>query len=125
MDTEKALARLNQNRALYGRMLERWLQESLPKVTRARTLLHDGERKAARHLIHNLKGLSGNLAAERIFLIASKLDTALKGDDDIDEKLFDRLEQAFDEVVPSIRKLTETGPGKEEPTVTKDPEDPA
>ena len=66
-----------------------------------------GERHEARVLIHNIKGVSGNLAAERIFLLTSELDTALEGEGDIDEALFDRVEEAFGEVTRAIQKLSE------------------
>jgi hypothetical protein len=51
--------------------------------------------------------VSGNLAAERIFLLTSELDTALEGEGDIDEALFDRVEEAFGEVTRAIKKLSE------------------
>ena len=98
IDVEQALGRLNHDGALLHQLLKRLIQDSGPAVPRARELLAGGDRPGAQRLIHSLKGVSGNLAAERIFQAARELDDQLKGDDPVDEGLFDELEAAFREV---------------------------
>jgi len=98
IDAEKAMMRLNGNHDLFRRLLGRWLQEAPAELARARELLHQGERHEAQVLIHNLKGVSGNLAAERISEFATTLDAALKEEGDVEEGLFQQLEEAFAEL---------------------------
>ena len=98
IDVEQALGRLNHDGALLHQLLKRLIQDSGPAVPRARELLAGGDRPGAQRLIHSLKGVSGNLAAERIYQTAVELDQLLKGDDAVDPALFEELEAAFAEV---------------------------
>jgi PAS domain S-box-containing protein len=50
-------------------------------IDRLRTLTAEGDWQSAKRLVHSLRGASGNLAADRVFQIAGKLEAAIDGND--------------------------------------------
>ena len=75
-----------------------------------------GDRRQAHALVHNLKGLAGNLSATDLFAAARALDEAVKSDAAEPERLHAEvtvLRAALDEALASARSLLPA----DEPTV--------
>ncbi len=77
----QALLRLNGNTALLLRLVQIFGQEQQEAAAEIRRLLAEKDTSAAARMVHGLKGVAGNLAADRLHLAAANLETALKKQD--------------------------------------------
>jgi len=78
INSKEALARVGGNAALYTELLRKFkrdFSQSVPDIEKA---LEEEDSPAVRHLMHTVKGVAGNIGAERLFHAASKLDDAFK-----------------------------------------------
>ncbi len=107
LNLEKALARMQQDRKGLFQLLDRLNQQSVTDVQEAKQCYQQGERDQAQSLIHNLKGASGNLAAEELFALSEDLSEQLKGEDEVEETLFDQVEAACGRLQQQTRKVAE------------------
>lgn len=73
--------------------------------------LDEGDQETAERLAHSLKGVSGNLRANRVFSITKELDEVLRQDPNSDRipALINDLSQALEEVKSSIAGMSGTG----------------
>jgi PAS domain S-box-containing protein len=78
LDVDAALGRLGQNGALYGRLARRFGETQGATISRLRRLLASGDHQGAILLVHTLRGLAGNLGANRLAMLAGELETLLK-----------------------------------------------
>ncbi len=77
IDRVSATGTLGQDRALFLRLLGRFLHESSPRVAQAREALAQGDRERAARDLHSLKGNAGNLGALAIMTLAGRLERAI------------------------------------------------
>ncbi|KAB2928112.1 MAG: response regulator [Dechloromonas sp.] len=80
IDTQAALARLGQNRALHARLCDRFRDSQADVVDRLRTAIASGDREGAILIAHTLRGLAGNLGGNRLAAQAGELENALRQD---------------------------------------------
>ncbi len=78
---EAALARVNGNTRLLVQLLRLFAQEHQGLTSEIRHLIEERDSASAARMVHGLKGVAGNLAAERLHSAASNLEQALKHDD--------------------------------------------
>jgi HPt (histidine-containing phosphotransfer) domain-containing protein len=105
LDLAAALGRLGQNRALYGRLARRFSDTQDATMARLRSLLTSGDHQGAILLAHTLRGLAGNLGANRLAMQAGELEALLKQANAVPPGLDDRLDEmasCLDQVLAAI-----------------------
>ncbi len=85
-------------RPLY-RLLQKFYTDYQDIVERMKSLLEKGDIEKAKYLLHNLKGLSGNLGISSLYQVTMDFEKALKVGDDISEPF-----QQFEVVVADVMK---------------------
>jgi PAS domain S-box-containing protein len=119
---EAALARVNGNKRLLRQLIRLFAQEQQGIASEVRHLMADNDPASAARLVHGLKGVAGNLAADRLHIAAANLESALKKQDlKAAEALLPLFEAALDEVCATAALLTEpskslSGSGNGSPT---------
>jgi HPt (histidine-containing phosphotransfer) domain-containing protein len=73
-DLSEGLHRLQGNRALYRRLLLDFADQHRREAETLRRLLDDGDFDRARHRVHAIKGVAGNLAAKSLQAAAGALE---------------------------------------------------
>jgi HPt (histidine-containing phosphotransfer) domain-containing protein len=81
IDIQRGLQTLSGNQALYKRLLVIFSHDYADAASRISALLQQGNLPEAAALIHTVKGVSGNLAAEDLYQAACALETAVKAED--------------------------------------------
>jgi two-component system, sensor histidine kinase and response regulator len=103
INAQSALKRLRGAKGLFKRLLRDFVKTQADSVQKLRDALAIGDAGLARRLAHTLKGVSGNISAEELFKIATRIDTSLKQGTMADlDQLLDDAERAIDVVVQSI-----------------------
>ncbi|MCX7023356.1 MAG: Hpt domain-containing protein [Spirochaetes bacterium] len=82
IDPELAAERHDDDMELYRELLVLFLEDYAGVTDRVRTALDRGQRATAVKLVHNLKGVAGNLCAQSVYGLASKLGSAVAAGDD-------------------------------------------
>ena len=105
---DTALKRVNGNKRLLKQLIRIFVQEHQGMPDEIRHLIADNELTAAGRLIHGLKGVAGNLSADRLQIAAANLETALKNQDSVAAgSLLPLLEAALAEVYTAAALLAE------------------
>jgi two-component system, sensor histidine kinase and response regulator len=73
-----ALGRLNGNKQLLAQLIKLFAREHRSIPEEIDQLLKEGDLATAQRLVHSLKGVAGNLSAERLYTSSSKLDSAIR-----------------------------------------------
>lgn len=105
---EAVRSRVNGNVRLLGQLVRMFAREHGGTTAELVRLIESGELLAAARLLHGLKGVAGNLAAERLHQAALDLETALR-DKDVPRArgLLVPFEEALDEVCSGAALLKE------------------
>jgi signal transduction histidine kinase/CheY-like chemotaxis protein/HPt (histidine-containing phosphotransfer) domain-containing protein len=110
-DLAAGLNRLRGNHRLYKKLLVDFGAKYTQEAAKIRQALDAGDLKQAHGLIHNLKGLAGNLAATDLQAAAVKIEELVKGNQNktpsatgLDQK-FTELENAINQALESVRTL--------------------
>ncbi|MBK1648710.1 hybrid sensor histidine kinase/response regulator [Rhabdochromatium marinum] len=109
IDLPAGLARANQNRRLYLKILRSFFASNEHSLEDIRTALHAGQTEDARRRIHSIKGMAGNLGAEALYQAAITAETTVTTHQDADAVLAEPSWEDFSarltEVVESLRPL--------------------
>jgi two-component system sensor histidine kinase/response regulator len=118
-DLAVGLARLMGNKRLYRKLLLDFGRKYTGVAGEIRQTLVNRDYQQAHSLVHNLKGLAGNLAATDLQAAAVEMEKLIKGDpskiatsEQLDQKLAE-LETAVDDALQAVRMLS---PAAEEKT---------
>jgi CheY-like chemotaxis protein len=110
-DLADGLKRLQGNKKLYRKLLLSFASDYSGAANEIRQALDEGEFDQAHSLVHNLKGLAGNLAASELQEAAVKLEKLVKGVEkksppanELNLKLSD-LEKALNHTLKSAQNL--------------------
>jgi two-component system sensor histidine kinase/response regulator len=106
IDTAEGLQRINHNRELYIKLLNKFIlnyEEFIPELN---TRLRENNIEEAERMVHTLKGVSGNIGALAIFELASHLNSKL-GNHDIKDFGIDigELERLLTTTIGKLKKL--------------------
>ena len=77
VDVSQGVARVGGNVALFRRVLQEFARTEADAGARLRQALDREDRDQARHIAHNVKGLSGNVSANELYRTASSLEKAI------------------------------------------------
>lgn len=78
LDVATGLQRVNGNKALYLQLLNDFLIENGSLCQLLAEALKSNEHERAQRLAHTLRGVSGNIGADELYLTAGTLETAIK-----------------------------------------------
>ncbi len=103
-----ALRRVNGNTRLLGQLIRLFVKEHQGTASEIRGLIADQDPASAARLVHGLKGVAGNLSAERLHSAAVNLESALKNQDAATATaLLPLLESALTEIFSAVDLLAE------------------
>ncbi len=106
IDIECGLQRMGDNKVLYKKLLVRFYEQYGDSARRIRNYLEQGEFEPARQLSHKVKGISGNLAIDKVYHSAIALEAKLRsGDVEKAEPLADQFEIALERVNEGLLNL--------------------
>ena len=125
IEVETALQRVGGDEEMLLELLGDFAEQFQTVAAEIRAALAAGDGDRARHLVHTLKGVAGNLSAREVETTAQGLETALKEGhgSEIDE-LVAAIDQVLQPLLHSVRSLSGGRPG-EAPTATAVAADPA
>ena len=110
-DLAEGLKRLRGNQQLYRKLLLDFGAKYTNVAAEIRQALDAGDLKQAHSLIHNLKGLAGNLAATELQAAAVEMEKLVKGDQEkeaspkqLDHKLA-KLEKSIKQALEAVHTL--------------------
>ena len=98
VDVESGLSRLQNNKVLYGRLLNSFAEDT--HLDELGEQLAKGDFAEAQKTAHMLKGVTANLSLPLVYELSARISGGLKaGDTDVP---FEGLSQAMDKTVSSI-----------------------
>lgn len=125
-DLAAGLKRLQGNRRLYRKLLVDFVANCAGAADDVQKALAAGDMAQVHSLVHNLKGLAGNLSATGLYAAATNLDGAVKqalsGNDqrlDQIDPMFAELKNSLDQALASCKTLKQP-PAKDTPGPTGD-----
>jgi len=102
----EGLQRLNNNKELYQKVLKQFAQENHNFIDKLTNLLKKQQIEEAEILVHNLKGIAGNLSAEPLFNLLTDLDELLKNSELSSAfSILPKLNQVMSMTLHSIKEL--------------------
>lgn len=118
VDTEDGLARLNGNMKAYQNVLKKYADLFSNVVTEFDKHVSSRNFEEGRALAHNLKGLSGNIGATKIYDLAKELEDSFKAQQGQFAPLLQTLN---DQIVPLITAIKTMQQAKEADAAPKKP----
>ncbi|MCB2309707.1 response regulator [Clostridium tagluense] len=103
IDVQIGLSRLGGNKELYFKLLIMFYENHKHAIKKIRYSIERGDVKAAKILVHNIKGAGGNLGARDIYLEASAIEAELNNNSlHYTEMLLVQLEKSLDKILTAI-----------------------
>ncbi|WP_346356051.1 response regulator [Azotosporobacter soli] len=87
IDAAATLQLLDGNESMYIRLLQKYLEQYNETANQLRAALENADWQLAVHLVHSVRGVSGNLGATRVQKAAAELETALNRQTDYQDAL--------------------------------------
>jgi PAS domain S-box-containing protein len=113
IDEKKGLARVGGSAVVYKDLLSKFKRDFSDSGRSIENAIEEEDLHTARHISHAVKGVAGNIGAEGLYRVASRLDDAL-GEKKIENAngLIENYKRELDTVVRSIILLESKGGGK-------------
>ena len=109
LDCKSALRRLGDNTELFIDLLQNFVVENAEVYESIDKSIHDSDLETAHRFSHTLKGVSGNIGAQRVYLISQTMDKAIKEKRLEDaERDLPELKNALEEVFSTIHAVFPT-----------------
>ncbi|HHB92273.1 MAG TPA: response regulator [Thioploca sp.] len=105
IDVKSGLKRLEYNHKLYIRLLQDFNKKYHDVVTIISNLLKAEKFDDAIYIVHSIRGISGNLSINKLYEIATTLETNLKAKKTITPELLTKFETSVIEVITTISNL--------------------
>ena len=106
IDVDAALQRLQGNQPLYEKLLADFYQQQKEDLIHLQGLLEAGKWQDASQLLHTLRGVAGNLGANRLHQFATALEKTLNSQSQMpDAALMELFAQAFEQVMDGLEQL--------------------
>ena len=114
LEVKKALARLHLPLECYRELVIRFSHDHQNDAALIRNCLEVGDREGAWEAAHTLKGVAGNLSANRLYAAAATLEAALRDGGPAEAtRLLPEVATCLAEVVASAEILSLTGSANE------------
>jgi CheY-like chemotaxis protein len=105
INLSECMSRLGGNRALIVTLLKDFLAKNKNSIKDIQNHLDAGDYETAERLAHTLKGVSGNIGAERVFENAKELNNAIRGrTTQLLPALLEATDEAITEVLQGLEK---------------------
>ncbi|BBF85452.1 sensory box histidine kinase/response regulator [Aquitalea magnusonii] len=117
LDRNTALLRMGGDHTLYARLLSRFQEREHDAVQRLRQALQQGEKDGARRIVHNLKGLAGNIGADALAAACRHLEYHLDGDGSQREEAIARLQQQLQQLLAHLEQEQAAAPDPASPFI--------
>ncbi len=104
IDVKNGLARVGGNKKLYLNLLEKFYGNNINVVEQIKTAVHNKDQELSVRLAHTVKGVSGNLGAINLNLIAAKVEAKLKKQMDLDDADFKEFESTLNLALNEIQE---------------------
>lgn len=78
LDAPGGIERLGGDEAFYWSILEEFIETEADSAERIRRDLARGALEAAADVAHSVKGIAGNISAQRLYRVANELETVLR-----------------------------------------------
>ncbi len=105
LNIKRGIKQVGGNENLYQRLLTEFLQNNKHLRKDLNIYIQQGDLAQAARSVHTLKGVSGNIGAERLYNVTSKIDSKLKKSEAIDNDLLDEFSLAYNELCQGIEQL--------------------
>ena len=106
IDSSLGLERVGGNKNLYRKLLMKFHRDYIDATTLISNALDTGDTNHARLLVHTIKGIAGNLGAEDLNAVASKLEGAIRnGTHDRSPQLLEQFAQCLSTIMTSLAAL--------------------
>ncbi|HEX5805445.1 MAG TPA: response regulator [Macromonas sp.] len=103
LDRAGALMRMGQDEALYERLLQRFAEREADAAERLQALLAGRRQEDAQRLVHNIKGLAGNIGAQALAQACRVLEGALPGPQSARDSAFNHWKHCLQAVLSQLR----------------------
>ncbi len=107
LDVVSALRRVAGNRRLYRQLLQQFVVGYANSAVSIQQALAEGKKMEAARIAHSIKGLAGNIGAERLSISAADLENMLP-DNSNPTPVLAQFADALDEVIQNISTWLET-----------------
>jgi len=108
IDVQSGLRRVAGNQQLYGKILQNFVRENINLITSLQNYLVDNDLEAVEHLVHSLKGSSGNIGAQKLYEVASAFEMELKSKSPDSKNIMELIQQLsmeLDLVLSTIQNI--------------------
>ena len=110
LDTADGLHRLDGNRVMYQRLLQRFTEDQADVIDRIGEAVVNADRELAGSLLHTLKGLSGTLGARELADAAKELEKRWQDESRVPLiKDLEDLHRHFEQTLTAIEAVVEEG----------------
>ncbi|MGY3943437.1 hybrid sensor histidine kinase/response regulator [Aeromonas tecta] len=116
LDLEDALRRLEQDREALQILFKLFLSEHKDDLWEIRSALRRQQPEVACRLLHTLKGVSANISASRLQLLAGELEWRLRLQEELGETELAQLQQVFNQTREEVSHFLLTGEQQESGT---------
>ena len=113
LDLEDALRRLEHDREALQILFKLFLSEHKDDLWDIRTALRRQQPEVACRLLHTLKGVSANISASRLQLLAGELEWRLRLQEELSEGELNQLQQVFTQTREEVSHFLLTGEQQE------------
>jgi signal transduction histidine kinase/DNA-binding response OmpR family regulator/HPt (histidine-containing phosphotransfer) domain-containing protein len=127
LDTGSGVSRVGGNRRLYRSLLRQFVDQQGPAATQMRDALATGDIVLAERIAHSLKGVAGNIGANRVQTAAGDLEKSIRqraSAADLDAQM-QNLAAALLPLVSHLSSALESGGEASAPSPASVPADPA
>ena len=104
LDRKSALLRMGDDHTLYQRLLTRFQERENDAAQRLQQALQQGEADTARRIVHNLKGLAGNIGADALAAACRHLEYHLDGTDHQRQQAIEQLQQQLQRLLVHVEQ---------------------
>ncbi|MCU7834554.1 MAG: transporter substrate-binding domain-containing protein [gamma proteobacterium symbiont of Taylorina sp.] len=105
LNIKKGIRQVGGNEALYQNLLKDFLKHHGNLEETLQQSIQNGDHKKTVRIIHTIKGVSGNIGADRMQSITSQIDLVLKKGDTISPNLLNSLNEACRELYGCLQQL--------------------
>ena len=104
LNRDAALLRMGGDTTLYQRLLHRFRERESDACQRLQQALQQADTETARRIVHNLKGLAGNLGADALAAACRHAEYHLDSDIDSRDQAISRLEQQLQALLAQLEQ---------------------
>ncbi|MEE8350316.1 MAG: response regulator [Acidobacteriota bacterium] len=120
---DSGLSRVSGNRSLYRDLLIKFYRNSGSAATEIGEALEKGDREVAEHLAHAVKGVSGNIGAERVYEAATALESAIRKEAADEGEALDRFNMEMEAVQGPLEEYVRSIEQAGDASVAQEPGD--